>query len=357
MRQTPTHRNADRQDIPLNEAQLNETQLNGAQMDEERQDAGLTVEEQLRDELLAGLRRTQKTLPSKYFYDDAGSALFEDICTLEEYYPTRTEIGILEHNIRDIAANIGPRCLLIEYGSGASVKIRLLLDHLRGIAGYVPIDISEEHLLAAAGELREEYPRLRILPVPADYTQEFDLPEIVFPYDRRVVFFPGSTIGNFTPEQARDFLAHIAETAGEDGGLLIGVDLKKDVGVLEDAYNDSRGVTADFNLNMLVRLNNEFNGDFDLDAFRHRAVYNGAAGRIEMHLVSKREQVAHVAGEQFLFRAGESILTEYSYKYTPEEFAALAAPYFTVERVWTDARQWFSVQYLAVRQQAVSSRQ
>ena len=305
---------------------------------------------QLRDELLAGLRRTQKTLPSKYFYDDAGSALFEDICTLQEYYPTRTEISILERNIRDIAAKIGSHCLLIEYGSGASVKIRLLLDHLRVIAGYVPIDISEEHLLAAAGELREEYPRLRILPVSADYTQDFDLPEIGFPFDRRVVFFPGSTIGNFTPAQARDFLGHIAETAGEDGGLLIGVDLKKDARILENAYNDSRGVTADFNMNMLVRLNNEYDGDFDLDAFRHSAVYNAAAGRIEMHLVSKREQVVHVAGEQFLFRAGESILTEYSYKYTPEEFAELAAPFFSVESVWTDPKRWFSVQYLAVRQ-------
>ncbi len=305
---------------------------------------------QLRDELLAGLRRTQKTLPSKYFYDDVGSALFEDICALREYYPTRTEIGILEHNIHDIAARIGSRCLLIEYGSGASVKIRLLLDHLRGIAGYVPIDISAEHLLSAADELRAEYPKLRILPVPADYTLEFDLPDIEFPYDRRVVFFPGSTIGNFTPEQARDFLSHIAETAAEDGGLLIGVDLKKDIAVLEAAYNDSRGVTADFNLNMLVRLNKEFDGDFDLDAFRHSAVYNAAVGRIEMHLVSKHEQVARVAGEQFLFRAGESILTEYSYKYTPEEFAELAAPYFNVESVWTDQKRWFSVQYLAVRQ-------
>ncbi len=303
----------------------------------------------LRDELLEGLRRPQKTLPSKYFYDEIGSTLFEDICTLKEYYPTRTEIGIMRDNIEQITRQLGRRCLLIEYGAGASVKIRLLLDHMRSIAGYVPIDISGEHLLAAAGELRREYPSLHIFPIPADYTQDFELPEIDVPHDRRVVFFPGSTIGNFTPAQAAEFLAHIAEVVGEDGGLLIGVDRKKDAATLEAAYNDDRGVTADFNLNMLVRLNREFDGDFDLDTFRHRAVYNGAEGRIEMHLLSKREQVAHVAGEQFTFRSGESILTEYSYKYHPEEFAHLAAPYFTVEKVWTDARALFSVQYLSAR--------
>jgi dimethylhistidine N-methyltransferase len=303
----------------------------------------------LHDELLEGLRRPQKTLPSKYFYDEIGSALFEDICTLKEYYPTRTEIGIMRDNIADIAVHLGRRCLLIEYGAGASVKIRLLLDHMRSIAGYVPIDISGEHLLTAAGELRREYPSLHVFPIPADYTQDFELPEIDVAHDRRVVFFPGSTIGNFTPAQAADFLGHIAEVVGEDGGLLIGVDRKKDTATLEAAYNDDRGVTADFNLNMLVRLNRECDADFDLDAFRHRAVYNGAEGRIEMHLVSKREQVAHVAGEQFTFRSGESILTEYSYKYHPGEFARLAAPYFTVEKVWTDVRALFSVQYLTAR--------
>jgi dimethylhistidine N-methyltransferase len=300
-------------------------------------------------ELLDGLRRPQKMLPSKYFYDEIGSALFEDICALAEYYPTRTEIGIMEGNIRDIAGHLGSRCLLIEYGSGASVKIRLLLDHLRNIAGYVPIDISAEHLLSAVDELRQEYPTLPIFPVPADYTQDFDLPEIEVAFDRRVVYFPGSTIGNFTPDQARDFLGHIADVAGENGGLLIGVDLKKDVAILEAAYNDAAGVTADFNLNMLVRLNREFDADFDLDAFRHKAVYNPGEGRIEMHLISKREQIACVAGERLAFHAGESILTEYSYKYTPEQFVALAAPFFRVERVWTDPRQWFSVQFLTVR--------
>ncbi|MBN1448591.1 MAG: L-histidine N(alpha)-methyltransferase [Bacteroidetes bacterium] len=307
----------------------------------------------LLDELLDGLRRPQKMLPSKYFYDEIGSALFEDICALTEYYPTRTEIGIMENNIRDIARHLGSRCLLIEYGSGASVKIRLLLDHLRNIAGYVPIDISAEHLLAAVDELRQEYPTLPIFPVPADYTQDFDLPEIEVAFHRRVVYFPGSTIGNFTPDQARDFLRHVAEVAGEDGGLLIGADLKKDVSILEAAYNDTAGVTADFNLNMLVRLNREFDADFDLDAFRHRAVYNPREGRIEMHLISRREQIVSLAGEQFGFHANESILTEYSYKYTLEEFAALAAPGFRVEKVWVDAKRWFSVQYLTVRQQAM----
>ncbi|MCB2204851.1 L-histidine N(alpha)-methyltransferase [bacterium] len=303
----------------------------------------------LREELLEGLRQPQKMLPSKYFYDEIGSSLFEEICTLREYYPTRTEISILRNNIDDIARQMGRSCLLIEYGAGASVKIRLLLDHLRGIAAYVPIDISGEHLLMAASELRREYPSLHILPVPADYTQDYELPDIDVPHDRRVVFFPGSTIGNFTPPEAREFLGHIAEVVGDDGGLLIGVDLKKDLNVLDAAYNDARGVTADFNLNMLVRLNREFDADFDLDAFRHRAVYNAGEGRIEMHLISKREQVAHVDGEQVIFHSGESICTEYSYKYSIEEFAALAKPYFNVDRVWTDSRNLFSVQYLSVR--------
>ena len=311
-----------------------------------------TVEQEkqrLLEELLLGLRQPQKMLPSKYFYDEIGSSLFEDICALREYYPTRTEIGILRDNINAITGRLGRRCLLIEYGSGASVKIRLLLDHLRNIAAYVPIDISADHLLNATEELRKEYPRVKIFPVPADYTQDFDLPEIDAPFNRRVVFFPGSTIGNFMPDQARGFLRHIAEVVGTDGGLLIGVDRKKSLSVLEAAYNDSKGVTADFNLNMLVRLNNEYNADFDLDAFRHEAVYNGVYGRIEMHLISKREQLVQIGSEQISFHSGESILTEYSYKYHPEEFAAIAKPWFHVDTVWTDAHGWFSVQYLTVR--------
>jgi dimethylhistidine N-methyltransferase len=300
----------------------------------------------LREELLSGLRQPQKTLPSKYFYDEIGSALFEEICTLPEYYPTRTEIGILRNNIGDIAAHIGSDCLLVEYGSGASVKIRLLLDHLDRIAGYVPIDISAGHLLQATETLSRLYPDLTIEPVPADYTQDFALPAMEVRHAQRVVFFPGSTIGNFTPRQARQFLGHIAAVAGNGGGLLIGVDMKKDVSILEAAYNDSRGVTAEFNKNMLVRLNAEFDADFDPEAFRHHAVWNGMHGRIEMHLVSLHEQCVHVAGERILFRRSESILTEYSYKYRPEEFADLAKPFFRVEKVWTDARRLFSVQFL-----------
>lgn len=300
----------------------------------------------LREELLSGLRQPQKTLPSKYFYDEIGSALFEEICKLQEYYPTRTEIGILRDNIDEIAGRIGTDCLLIEYGSGASVKIRLLLDHLDRIAGYVPIDISSEHLLQATETLSRKYPDLAIQPVPADYTQDFEFPDIDAPHARRVVFFPGSTIGNFMPREARHFLGHIANVAGKNGGLLIGVDLKKDVSILEAAYNDSRGVTAEFNKNMLVRLNTEFDADFDPDAFRHRAVWNALHGRVEMHLVSLHEQFVHVAGEHILFRRSESVLTEYSYKYRTEEFAELAKPFFRVERVWTDARHLFSVQYL-----------
>lgn len=312
--------------------------------------------ELLREELLQGLRRQQKMLPSKYFYDEIGSVLFEEICTLPEYYPTRTEIGILRNNIDEIVRYVGRDCLLIEYGSGASVKIRLLLEHLQSIAAYVPIDISGEHLLAAAAELGRAYPSLTILPVPADYTQDFELPEIDVKHKSRVVFFPGSTIGNFTPVEARRFLAHIAEVTGEGGGLLIGVDLKKEIAVLEAAYNDSRGVTADFNINMLVRLNAEFGADFDLDAFRHKAVWNGHHGRIEMHLISLREQTVRVAGEYLRFHRGESILTEYSYKYDLAQFAAVATPYFQVEKVWTDAHGLFSVQYLRCVSRARSAR-
>ncbi len=308
-----------------------------------------TVEQErtrLRDEIFAGLRLPQKTLPSKYFYDEIGSLLFDEICGLREYYPTRTEIGIMRDNIDSIAREIGPDCLLVEYGSGASVKIRLLLDHLERIAGYVPIDISAEHLLTSVDELSRAYPALRIFPVPADYTQDFELPEIEVKHKKKVIFFPGSTIGNFTPVEARNFLGHVSEVTGEDGGLLIGVDLKKEVTILHTAYNDSRGITADFNKNMLVRLNREFGADFDLDAFRHTAVWNAHHGRMEMHLISIREQTVHVDGERLHFRRGESILTEYSYKYGLEQFASVAAPYFHVEKVWTDARSWFSVQYL-----------
>jgi dimethylhistidine N-methyltransferase len=234
---------------------------------------------------LAGLRRRPRTLPSKYFYDAEGSRLFEAITQLDAYYPTRTEAAILRAHGEAIAAFIRPDAVLVEYGSGASVKTRLLLDRLPGLRAYVPLDISEEHLLETAEALRADYPRLRVVPVAADYTRRFRLPRIAGP---RSLFFPGSTVGNFTPAEAAAFLRRMARTAGPAGRLVIGVDTPKDRVTLERAYDDEQGVTAAFNKNLLVRLNREAGADFDLDAWAHRAVWNEGQSRVEMHLVSTR---------------------------------------------------------------------
>ena len=300
-------------------------------------------------EVLDGLRKPQKELPPKLFYDARGSKLFDEITELDEYYPTRTETAIMRGHIGAMAAYVGPDCLLIEYGSGSSTKTRTLLDHLAWPAAYVPIDISRDHLLAAANDLATAYPDLEVLPVCADYTADFALPVPSRPAARRVAYFPGSTIGNFHPPEAHDFLARIAKTVGPGGGLLIGVDLHKGKDVLEPAYNDRRGVTAAFNLNVLVRLNRELDADFDLAAFRHCAYYNERERRIEMHLISGQAQQVRVAGEVITFAAGESILTECSYKYGLADFARLAeSAGWQVEGVWTDRRELFSVQYLRV---------
>lgn len=302
-----------------------------------------------RDEVLQGLSRSQKMLPCKYFYDERGSQLFERICDLEEYYPTRTELAIMRRDAADMAELIGPGCLLIEYGSGSSLKTRLLLDHLENPAGYVPIDISREHLLRAAHELALAYPHVPVHPVCADYTGDYELPQLPQRERRRVVYFPGSTIGNFTPAQAVDFLHHVAEVCGPGGGLLIGVDLRKDAEVLERAYNDAEGVTAAFNLNLLARVNRELGADFDLRQFRHEAVFNPDESRIEMHLVSESEQTVRIGDEDVEFESGERIHTENSYKYAPESFAELAQRAgLARERLWTDLDRLFSVQYLVV---------
>lgn len=302
--------------------------------------------EDILHEVTEGFSKRQKELPCKLFYDKEGSALFDQICELEEYYPTRTEIGIMEDNIDRICETLGEGCLLIELGSGSSVKIRLLLENLVHPAGYVPIDISEEHLLQSVGTLAADYPDLRIMPVYADYTQHFSLPEFNFPYSRKVVYYPGSTIGNFPPSSARAFLGRTAEWAGRGSGLLIGVDLVKDTAILESAYNDSKGITAAFNLNILKRLNREIGSDFDLDSWRHRAFYNTDENRIEMHLESLRNQEVRVNGTAFCFGKGETILTEYSYKYTTRAFEELVSDYYKVERIWTDEDNKFSIQYL-----------
>lgn len=302
-----------------------------------------------RAQVLYGLRQTRKQLPCKFFYDQRGSQLFDRICELDEYYLTRTELEILRRGAGEMAAALGPNCLLVEYGSGSSLKTGLLLDRLRNPAGYVPLDISREHLLEAAGRITDRYPALRVLPVCADYTRPFAVPD----FDgsaRTVVYFPGSTIGNFEPHDARAFLRATARRCGPGGGLLIGVDLKKDPALLHAAYNDAAGVTAAFNLNLLERINRELAGGFDPRQFAHYAFYHPRLGRIEMHLLSLATQTAVAAGESFAFRQGESIFTESSYKYTLDEFASLAmSGGWKVEQVWTDDRQMFSVQYLTAR--------
>lgn len=301
-------------------------------------------------EVLEGLRQPRKELPCKYLYDERGSRLFDEICDLPEYYPTRTELAIMRRHAPDMADALGPGCLLVEYGSGSSVKTRRLLDHLERPAGYVPIDISGEHLLRAAATLAETYPGLEVLPVCADFTGYYEVPAPSRPARRNAVYFPGSTIGNFGPSEARDLLGRIASTCGPGGALLIGVDLKKDGSVLEPAYDDAQGVTAAFNLNLLRRINRELGGDFRLDCFRHRAFYNADEGRVEMHLISLAPQTVRVGEAEIPFNEGESIRTECSYKYALEDFGALAsAAGFDVAAVWTDEARLFSVQYLTAR--------
>ena len=299
--------------------------------------------------VMKGLTGVRKELPSKLFYDKRGSILFDEITRLAEYYPTRTEMQILENNIVEIGALLGEGTVLIELGSGSSRKIRLLLDNIPGLAAYVPIDISKEHLLTSSANLSNDYPDLEILPLVADYTQEFNLPEINKPYDHISAFYPGSTIGNFKPEDAKSFLHRISDIIGRNGGMIIGVDLKKDKETLEAAYNDSRGVTAEFNLNILRHINNETGSDFNTENFQHLAFYNSDAGRIEMHLISKINQKISLNGSLIELKKDEDILTEYSYKYTSEEFESLIDEFFEVRNVWTDSKNLFSIQYLRVK--------
>jgi len=301
-------------------------------------------------EVLIGLRKPQKELPSKYFYDERGSHLFKRICELKEYYIPRIEASIMQAHIREMVELIGPHVLVIEYGCGNCEKVRLLIDRLHDPVAFIPIDISQEQLLHVTKELALIYPRLQVLPVCADYTSSFELPIPKQSSKRTVVYFPGSTISNFDPIPAKHFLEHVANICGSDGALLIGVDLKKDPAVLHSAYNDNEGITAAFNLNLLERINRELDSDFQLDGFQHYAFYNPRESRIEMHLVSQRDQVVHINRETISFARGESIWTESSYKYNLGEFEQMAtAAGFRVERVWVDERQWFSVQYLVTR--------
>jgi dimethylhistidine N-methyltransferase len=299
-------------------------------------------------DVIAGLTAARKSLPAKYFYDDRGSALFEQITALPEYYPTRTELGILTDRARDIARLIPARAALIEFGSGSTVKARIVLA-AAAVAAYVPVDISAGFLASEAARLKRDLPRLQILPVAADFTRPFALP-VKIRMHPRVGFFPGSTIGNFEPAEAEKFLAHAARLLGHGAHLIVGVDLAKDPAVLDAAYNDAAGVTAAFNLNLLRRINRELGGDFDLDGFRHRAFYNAAEHRIEMHLESRAAQTIHIGRRAIAFAAGETIHTENSCKYTIESFRVLAARAgWSPVETWTDAAGYFSVHALVAR--------
>jgi L-histidine Nalpha-methyltransferase len=302
-----------------------------------------------REEVLAGLSKAPRQLPCKFFYDEQGADLFQGICELPEYYITRTEIEILRLHGAEMAQALGPNIELIGLGTGAGTKTRILLEELRDPLVYVPIDISREQLEKSSARFRKMFPALQILPVCADYLEPFELPLPRQLSSRSIVYFPGSTIGNFEPEVASEFLSRLVELVGEGGGLLIGVDLQKDRHVLERAYNDSAGVTAKFNKNLLERINRELGADFDLARWRHYAIYNPAEGRIEIYLISETDQTAKVGEHTFQFHTGERVLTEYSYKHTIGGFVMLARQAgFEFGQVWTDEARWFGVFYFTV---------
>lgn len=301
------------------------------------------------DDVLHGLGDTPPHLPCKYFYDERGSRLFDEICELDEYYLTRTELSIMRRFAPEMARHVGTGVILIEFGSGSSVKTRILLDHLSDPVAYVPIDISLGHLQRTADGLSLDYSGIEVLPVCADFAAEFVLPKAKRPPAGRVVYFPGSTIGNFTPDAARAMMARIAALCGAGGGLLIGIDLQKDGRTIEAAYNDSRGVTAEFNLNLLRRINRELDGNFDLDQYKHHASYREKQGRVEMFLVSQCDQTVTIGEKSFEFVEGDALRTELCYKYTIDGFVGLAADAgLQLRRHWTDDQRRFGVLYLTV---------
>ncbi len=299
------------------------------------------------NDVIEGLSQNPKTLKPKYFYDNRGAQLFTEICTTPEYYPTRTEIKILNQNAEDIASQIGDNTALIEYGSGALEKIKILLNFLNEPVGLIPVDISEDQLFASAKNLENLYPDLEILPVAADFTKPIPIPGFSHPPKKHVAFFPGSTIGNFEPDLAIQFLEGVTKTIGVDGLLLIGFDLKKDIETLLAAYDDQRGITSSFNKNLLSRINDELGGNFNLDTFEHEARYNENKGRIEMHLKSTTEQTVSINKELFEFLEGETIHTENCYKFTKESFTAMSskAGLYPV-KTWTDDQNLFAVMLL-----------
>jgi len=295
-------------------------------------------------QVVEGLGESPPRISPIWFYDQRGSALFERICSLPEYYPTRTELGIMRRHAGEMAAALGERVAIIEPGSGASVKTRLLLDALESPFGYVPVDISRDHLLLAAGRLRRDYPRLRVQPVCADFTATLEVPAAALGASRRVVYFPGSTLGNFDRSEAISLLSRFRAAAGPGGAVLLGIDRVKPASILERAYDDAEGVTAAFNLNALRHLNRELSASFDLAGFEHRAPWVAAEERIEMHLVARRDQTFGVGSATFHLARGEYLLTEYSHKYTLESASDIAAAAgLAMRRAWSDPRDWFSV--------------
>ncbi len=315
----------------------------------EKQAAALALEDgKIARLVLAGLSFPQKSLPSFLFYDARGSELFEEITRLPEYYLTRTETAILEAAAEDIASHTPPGAVLVEFGSGSSRKTEILLNALPSLSAYVPIDVSQSALDEASARISSHFPRLRVIPTLCDFGAPLSLPQV--PAKRsRLGFFPGSTIGNFAPGEARDLLANMAKTLGPLGRLLVGADLRKDPSILLPAYDDSAGVTAAFNANILVRLNREMGANFDLGRFDHKAIFNASEGRIEMHLVSREAQRVTVLGRKFDFSAGESIHTENSYKYTALQFKQLAeGAGWSPRQLWADAENLFSLHELAI---------
>lgn len=297
-------------------------------------------------DLKQGLARQRKGISPKYFYDAAGSALFDQICALQEYYPTRTELAILQRHASEIAMHLGPHAEILEFGAGSMQKVRVLLDAMDRPARYIPIDISGEHMNEAAAKMAKAYPLLQVEPLVADYTQDLVLPPDMPPEGRRVGFFPGSTLGNFEPVDALRFMRMCARTL-QGGALILGADLVKDPGLLHAAYNDAQGVTADFNRNVLVRANRELGANFQLDQFAHSAFYNAPFQRIEMHLMSTCQQVVRVGGTSFAFTQGETLHTENSYKFTVEGLHQLAQRAgFTPGQVWTDPDKQFCLLWL-----------
>jgi dimethylhistidine N-methyltransferase len=302
---------------------------------------------EFRASVWAGLGQPRKALQAKFFYDAEGSRLFEEICATPEYYPTRTERKLLSDIAPEIAALAGPRRAVLEFGSGSGIKTRTLLGCLDSPVAYVPVEISRAALVEAVSELAADYPKIQIVPVCADYTKPFALPGFAGEAEGWLGFFPGSTIGNFTPPQAAQFLSQVRRMLGSGSQMLVGVDLRKDKAMLDAAYDDAAGVTAAFNLNLLARINRELDGDFDLSGFAHRAFYEQEQGRIEMHLVSRRPQTVNIGGRSFEFADGETIHTENSYKYDIERFRDLAVSTGWSHRsVWTDRDRLFSVHLL-----------